>query len=99
MERSRAYIFKQMWEATCLNERVKFDEAWTIVSPGMVRPTDIKDDYGFSSTEMAVYNLFRNAYRGHGEYPVDFAFYFERWAPSSNEYQVAMSWLNNQFYF
>lgn len=98
-ESNRAYIFKQMWEATCLNERVKFEKAWKITSPDMVRPTDITENYGFSSTEMVVYNLFRNAYGGHDEYPVDFAFYFERWEPSSNEYQISMSWLNNQFYF
>jgi hypothetical protein len=94
-----SYIFKQMWEATCLNERLKFEEVWKIESHKMVRPLDLENEFGFSSSEMAVYNLFRYIYRNDEKYKVDFAFYFQRWKPQSNEYQIAVSWLENQFYF
>ena len=98
-ESKKSYIFKQMWEATCLNERFKFDEIWTIQNSNMVKPKDIQDDHGFSSTEMVVYNLFRYIFSTRKEYEVDFGFYFQRWKPQSNEYQIALSWLDNQFYF
>jgi hypothetical protein len=98
-ESSRAYVFKQMWDATCLSRRIRFDQAWSIIDPNMVSPTNINEDYGFSSSEIEVYNLFRYAYGGKEEHKVNFALYFERWEPSSNEYQIAVSWLNNQFYF
>jgi hypothetical protein len=65
----------------------------------MIRPKDIDDNHGFSSTEMEVYNLFRYIYSSREDFKVDFGFYFQRWKPQSNEYQVALSWLNNQFYF
>lgn len=99
LESKKSYIFKQMWEATCLNRRFKFNEVWNIQDAGMVRPININDDYGFSSSEMEVYNLFRYIYSASEEFKVDFGFYFQRWKPQSNEYQVALSWLNNQFYF
>lgn len=94
-----AFVFKQMWEATCLNKRISFDTAWEIVDPNRVCPKKLEDGFGFSSSEMVVYNLFRYAYSGSSEYAVDFALYFERWDSHSNEYQIAVSWLNNQFYF
>lgn len=94
----RAYIFKQMWEATCLEKRISFSTAWTIVDANLVRPTDISEEFGFSSSEMEVYNLFRHIYN-HSSFKVDFAFYFQRWKPQSNEHQIATSWLDNQFYF
>jgi len=65
----------------------------------MVRPIDLTKEFGFSSSEMEVYNLFRYIYSASPIYKVDFAFYFERWKPQSNEYQIAISWLDNQFYF
>ena len=95
---NRSYIFKQMWEATCLNKRIPFNTAWLIVDSSMVRPIDIKREFGFSSSEMEVYNLFRHIYNNH-DYKVDFGFYFFKWKPQSNEYQIAMSWLDYQFYF
>lgn len=94
-----AYVFKQMWEASCLNDRFKFEDIWEITSPSMVRPFELEDNHGFSSSELVVYNLFRYIYCGDSEYKVDFALYFERWAPDTNEYQFAISWLNNQFFF
>lgn len=98
---NRSYVFKQMWEATCLNKRISFDTAWIIESPSMVRPIDIEREFGFSSSEMEVYNLFRYMYDGFGggRFKVDFSFYFSRWKPQSNEYQIAISWLDYQFYF
>ena len=96
---NRAYVFKQMWDATCLSERVKFEDAWVIIDPSMIQPVDIDEDFGFSSSEMEVYNLFRYIYDTKPKHKVDFALFFERWAPSTNEYQIAVSWLNNQFYF
>ncbi len=87
-----------MWEATCLNRRISFDTAWIIESPSMVRPVDIEREFGFSSSEMEVYNLFRQMY-SFNRYKVDFSFYFSRWKPQSNEYQIATSWLDYQFYF
>ena len=98
-ESTRAYVFKQMWDATCLSRRITFERAWKIENPDMVRPIDIENNFGFSTSEMEVYNLFRYLYAGSSEYKVDFALFFERWDPSSNEYQIAVSWLNNQFYF
>ncbi len=98
-ESTRAYVFKQMWDATCLSRRVKFDSVWKIDNPDMVRPIDMENNHGFSTSEMEVYNLFRYLYGGSPEHKVDFALFFERWDPSSNEYQIAVSWLNNQFYF
>jgi hypothetical protein len=99
LESKKSYIFKQMWEATCLNSRLNFDAVWDIEDSSMVRPIDIKEDFGFSSSEMAVYDLFRYIYSGSDKYKVDFAFYFQRWKPQSNEHQIAISWLDNQFYF
>lgn len=99
MESSKAYVFKQMWEATCLNDRIKFEDAWKIINPNMVRPIDLDNSFGFSSSELLVYNLFRYAYGSNDEHKIDFALYFERWAPDTNEHQIAVSWLNNQFYF
>lgn len=96
---NKAYVFKQMWDATCLHQRYEFEEVWKIVSPQMIRPIDISDDRGFSTSEMEVYNLFRYAFGGDDKYKVDYALFFERWEPSTNEYQIAMSWLNNQFFF
>lgn len=96
---NKAYVFKQMWDATCLRRRFEFEEVWEIKSPYEIGPVDLSDDHGFSSSEMEVYNLFRYAYSGSREYKPDFALLFERWEPSSSEYQIAMSWLNNQFYF
>lgn len=96
---NKAYVFKQMWDATCLRSRFEFEEIWKITSPYEIRPVDLSDNHGFSSSEMEVYNLFRYAYSGSREYKPDYALLFERWEPSSNEYQIAMSWLNNQFYF
>nr|WP_320023146.1 hypothetical protein [uncultured Draconibacterium sp.] len=99
LESNMSYIFKQMWIATCLNSRLNFDAVWVIESSSMVRPKNIEDEFGFSSSEMAVYNLFRYIYSGSEKYKVDFAFYFKRWKPQSKEYQIAISWLDNQFYF
>jgi hypothetical protein len=95
---NRSYIFKQMWEATCLNRLHKFDQVWSIVDGTMVRPKDIKNDYGFSSSELAVYNLFRHIFNSH-DYKVDFSLLFQRWGAHTSEHQVATSWLNSQFYF
>lgn len=96
---NKAYVFKQMWDATCLHQRYEFEEVWEIKSPQMIRPIDISDDRGFSTSEMEVYNLFRYAFGGNDKYKVDFALLFERWEPNTSEYQIAMSWLNNQFFF
>lgn len=96
---NKAYVFKQMWDATCLHQRFEFEEVWEIQSPQMIRPIDMSDDRGFSTSEMEIYNLFRYAFGGDDKYKVDFALLFERWEPSTNEYQIAMSWLNNQFFF
>lgn len=98
-ELTYAYAFKQMWEASCLNNRFKFEDIWEITSPSMVMPLELENDHGFSSSELAVYNLFRYIYSGRSEYKVDFALYFERWTSDTNEYQFAISWLNNQFFF
>lgn len=99
LESKMSYIFKQMWISTCLNNRLNFDAVWVIESSSMVRPKNIDDEFGFSSSEMVVYNLFRYIYSGSDKYKVDFAFYFQRWKPQSNEHQIAISWLDNQFYF
>lgn len=96
---NKAYVFKQMWDATCLHQRYEFEEVWEINSPQMISPIDISDDRGFSTSELEVYNLFRYAFGGDNKYKVDFALLFERWEPNTNEYQIAMSWLNNQFFF
>ena len=98
-ESKRAYVFKQMWDATSLSDRVKFEDVWVIETPSRIRPIDLEDDHGFSSSEMEVFNLFRYAYGARRDHKVDFALYFERWSPDTNEYQIAISWLNNQFYF
>jgi hypothetical protein len=94
---NKAYVFKQMWQSTCLNNRIQFERAWTIVNSDLVRPIDNNEEFGFSSSEMEVYNLFRHMY--NSTFKVDFAFYFQRWKPQSNEHQIATSWLDNQFYF
>ncbi len=95
-ESKKAYIFRQMWEATCLNDRIKFNVAWNIEGQ-MVRPVDIENNYGFSSSEIEVYNLFRHIY--NDKYKVDYAQYFYKWKPHTNEYHIATSWLDSQFYF
>lgn len=95
---SKSYIFKQMWESTCLRQRFKFNQIWEIIDGSMVRPIDIDNDYGFSSSELVVHNLFRHMYQLR-EYTVDFPLLFSKWKPQSNEHQVALSWLDNQFYF
>lgn len=94
---NKAHVFKQMWKSTRLNVRIPFEEAWTIVDSNLVRPIDIYREFGFSSSEMEVYNLFRHIY--NISFKVDFALYFQRWKPQSNEYKIAISWLDNQFYF
>jgi hypothetical protein len=94
---NKAYVFKRMWESTCLNEQIPFGNAWTIENSDLVRPVDINEEYGFSSSEMVVYNLFRHLY--NSTFKVDFVSYFQRWKPQSNEHQIAISWLDNQFYF
>ncbi|WPV65439.1 hypothetical protein [Chitinophaga sp. LS1] len=96
-ESKKASIFKQMWESTCLNRRIKFEKAWEIIDSSLVRPIDIDNTYGFSSSELEVYNLFRQMY--NGSYKVDFTLYFGKWKPQTNEYQIAISWLENQFFF
>ena len=97
---TRAYVFKQMWEATCLSRRVPFDTIWNIVSPSeLCLKVDSEETFGYSSSELEVFNVFRYAFGGRREHKPDFALLFERWEPSSNEYQIAMSWLNNQFFF
>jgi hypothetical protein len=93
----KAFIFRQMWESTCLNKRIGFLEAWSITSSNMIRPIDLDRTFGFSTSEMAVYNLFRHMY--NQSHTVDFALYFQRWKPQSNEHQIALSWLDDQFYF
>jgi hypothetical protein len=98
LDSKRSFIFKQMWEATCLNRRIKFEQAWSIEDSSMVKPIDINDEFGFSSSEMEVYNLFRHIYN-YSRFKVNFALYFQRWKPQSNEHQIATSWLDNQFYF
>lgn len=99
LESNKSYVFKQMWNATCLKRRLNFDVVWKIESPVMVRPFDLEKTHGFSSSEMEVYNLFRYIFSGDDDFKVDFAFYFERWKPQSNEHQIATSWLDSQFYF
>ena len=86
-----------MWDATCLSRRIEFETAWKIIDSSKIRPIDLKEKFEFSSSEMEVYNLFRHIY--NNTYKVDFAFYFQRWKPQSNEHQIAISWLDNQFYF
>lgn len=98
IQSNKTFIFKQMWEATCLNRRIKFETVWTIINKNEVMPVEIKKEYGFSSSEMAVYNLFRHIYN-RDFWPVDISYYFMRWKPQSKEYQIAISWLDNQFYF
>lgn len=99
LQSNRSYIFKQMWNSTCLKRRFNFEAVWEIVDSNMVRPLDLEATHGFSSSEMEVYNLFRYIYSARADFKVDFAFYFERWKPQSNEHQIAISWLDNQFYF
>lgn len=100
IDSTRAYVFKQMWEATCLCRRVPFDTVWNIESPSdLSLKVDSDETFGYSSSELEVFNVFRYAFGGRREHKPDFALLFERWEPSSNEYQIAMSWLNNQFYF
>lgn len=97
---TKSYVFKQMWEATCLSRRVPFDTVWNIESPSdLSLKVDSDETFGYSSSELEVFNVFRYAFGGRREQKPDFALLFERWDPSSNEYQIAMSWLNNQFYF
>ncbi len=98
-ESTKAYVFKQMWDATCLSRRVQFEQVWNIESPSVLSAIDLDNNFGFSTSEMEVYNLFRYAFGGRIDQKVDYALFFERWEPSTNEYQIAMSWLNNQFYF
>ncbi|MCC3154740.1 hypothetical protein Q3A66_15860 [Hymenobacter sp. BT770] len=95
---TKSYVFKQMWEATCLNRRVKFDQAWTIIDGSMVRPVKLDNDFGFSSSELVMHDLFRHMY-SYDRFPVDFPLLFKKWKPQSNEHQIAISWLDNQFYF
>ena len=95
---SKSYVFKQMWEATCLKQRFAFDQIWQIIDGSMVRPVDLDNDYGFSSSELVMHDLFRHMYQLR-EYPVDFPLLFSKWKPRSNEHQIALSWLDNQFYF
>lgn len=100
MNSTKAHVFKQMWEATCLSRRVPFDKIWNIVSPSeLCLKVDSDETFGYSSSELEVFNVFRYAFGGRREHEPDFALLFERWEPSSNEYQIAMSWLNNQFFF
>jgi hypothetical protein len=99
LESKKSYVFKQMWESTCLNDRLNFDAVWIIENSSMVRPININEEFGFSSSEMVVYNMFRYIYSSSDKYKVDFIFYFERWKSQSNEHQIATSWLENQFYF
>lgn len=99
-ESTKSYVFKQMWEATCLCRRVPFETVWEIVSPSELSlKVDSDETFGYSSSEMEVFNVFRYAFGGRREHKPDFALLFERWEPSSNEYQIAMSWLNSQFFF
>ena len=95
-ESTKSYVFKQMWESTCLSRRVSFDTIWNIESPNELSlNVDSDKNFGFSSSEMEVFNVFRYAFGGRREHKPDFALLFERWEPGSNEYQIAMSWLNN----
>lgn len=90
------HVFRQMWENSCL--RLPFETVWEIDGE-MPFPLDFENDYGFSSSEMEVYNLFRYIYGRRQNHKPDFANYFARWKPKSKEAQLAYSWLDCQFYF
>jgi len=95
---NKKYILKQMWEATCLNNRIPFETAWIMEEHSdMARPNDFETTYGFSHSEVQIYYFFLDIYCD--EKRVDYKYLFSRWKPSSNEYQVVQSWLDSPFYF
>lgn len=96
---NRLYVFKQMWDNTCLSKRRSFEQVWDASNGHTPYPVDFENDHGFSHSEMEVYNFFRYIYGAKNEHKPDFAYYFVRWEPSSKESQIAYSWLDSQFYF
>jgi hypothetical protein len=89
-------VFKTMWEKTCLNNRVPFDRAWEVIDEESFYIKDRDTDYGFSSSEVQIYYMFKDIYSNQNL--TDFGFLFKRWHPKSNEHQIASSWLNSPFY-
>lgn len=88
-------VFRSMWELTCLNDRVPFEMAWEVHDEENFIIRDLENEYGFSSSEVEIYRMFKDIYFGTKQ--TDFGYLFRKWHPKSNEYQIALSWLNCPF--
>jgi len=93
---SHRRVFKIMWEKTCLNHLVSFEEAWDVVDEEDFCIKDRETDYGFSHSEVQIYYFFKDIYSGTQQ--TDFGYLLKRWHPKSNEYQIVSSWLSSPFY-
>lgn len=93
---SHRRVFKTMWEHTCLNDRVKFENAWEIIDEENFIIRDLETDYGFSHSEVEIYKMFKDIYQGRNS--ANFGYLFRRWGPSTKEHQIALSWLNYPFW-
>jgi hypothetical protein len=89
-------IFKVMWNYTCINNRVKFEDAWNVTSDEEYRLRDREENYGFSSSELEIYNFFRDIYSN--EKLTNFPKLFLKFGPSTIEHQIVLSWLNTPFW-
>jgi hypothetical protein len=102
----RVKAFREMWEASCLNRIMAFDEAWLdggpIVKGGehIVRPTQRGLEWGWSHSEKALYDFFLGIYSPNSELrTTDTIVALGRFPPSTPEGQIIISWMESPFWF
>jgi hypothetical protein len=97
-DRGKTRAFREMWEATSLQNLVSFDSAWIVEGENMVRPKKV--DWAWSSSEKALYDFFLGIYSSNNpERTTDVIEALRLWPPPYRESRVITSWLESPFSF
>ena len=94
-------VFKEMWEYSCLNEHVAFDEMWHIEKSGKNDTIVGKNvTYAWSSSQQLLLNFFKLVHGGDyekiGTHGVEYA--LQIWEGYEHEETLIRSWLDAPFY-
>jgi len=95
---TKSKAFKEMWEATHLNEVLSFEEAWTLdIEKDYIHVTEKAFKWGWSGSEKPVFDFFLNVYGNKDEF--DILRIFQRYPYPHKEKLMVMAWLESPFRF
>lgn len=96
------HVFQEMWEYSCLDKHVAFNEMWQIEKIGKNDTIIYKNDvsYAWSSSQQLLLNFFKLVHGGDfekiGQHGVESA--LRIWEGYENEETLIRSWLDAPFY-